>query len=157
MNVLDGYKLTAKIDQFYITKLHEGVKGSVMMNAKKYEVVISKVYPEIDGGQFEVGLKFTNDSIPSTIRRGLILKTKLFLSNSDNNKSLVVSKGLFYSSTNGKWVFVLDGENKAVRRSVNIGRENPYYYEILDGLKEGDKIITSSYDNFLDVAQVNIQ
>jgi HlyD family secretion protein len=85
----------------------------------------------------------------------MTLKTKLFLSNS--SKALVVSKGLFYTSTNGKWVFVLDGENKAVKRKVQIGRENPYYYEVLQGLKEGDKIITSSYDDMLDVETVNIK
>lgn len=155
INKMDGYKLVAKVDEFYSSKLLEDVKGSVTINSEKYDVTISKIHPEVVGGQFEVDLVFSKDTIPNTIKRGMTLKTKLYLSNS--SKAMVVSKGLFYTSTNGKWVFVLDEENKAVRRAVSIGRENPYYYEILEGLKEGDKIITSSYDNFLDVVQVNIQ
>lgn len=155
INKLDGYKLAATIDQFYSSKLQEHVKGSVTVNSVKYDVTISKVHPEVVGGQFEVELAFSKDSIPTTVKRGMTLKTKLFLSNS--SKALVVSKGLFYTSTNGKWVFVLDGENKAVKRKVQIGRENPYYYEVLQGLKEGDKIITSSYDDMLDVETVNIK
>ena len=83
------------------------------------------------------------------------LKTKVFLSN--DSKALLISKGLFYQSTNGAWVFVLDSENKAVKRTIKIGRENPFYYEIIEGLQEGDKVITSSYDDFKTVEEINIE
>ncbi len=155
IDVLDGYKLVARVDQYYIAKLKEQIKGTISNNNKTYNVSISKIHPEVVNGQFEVELIFSDDTIDKAIKGGMSLQTKIFLSN--NNQALLLPKGLFYQSTNGKWVFVLNSENKAVKRSVRIGRETPFYYEILDGLKEGDQIITSSYDDYKDVEQVNIK
>lgn len=155
MDVLDGYKLTAKVDEYYISKLQEDIRGRVAVNNVNHDIVLSKVLSEVVNGQFEVELVFTNDSIPASIKRGMSLKTKVFLSN--DSKALLISKGQFYQSTNGAWVFVLDSENKAVKRTIKIGRENPFYYEVLEGLQEGDKIITSSYDDFKKVEEINIE
>ena len=155
MDVLDGYKLTAKVDEYYISKLQEDIRGRVAVNNVNHDIVLSKVLYEVVNGQFEVELVFTNDSIPASIKRGMSLKTKVFLSN--DSKALLISKGQFYQSTNGAWVFVLDSENKAVKRTIKIGRENPFYYEVLEGLQEGDKIITSSYDDFKKVEEINIE
>ncbi|MCF2875688.1 MULTISPECIES: efflux RND transporter periplasmic adaptor subunit [unclassified Tenacibaculum] len=155
VDVLDGYKLMAKVDEYYIAKLNEGIKGNVAINAKNYEIKLSKIQPEVVNGQFQIELQFQKDSLPKDVKRGMSLKSKVFLSN--NSKALLIPKGQFYHSTNGKWVFVLSSDNKAVKRNVKIGRENPFYYEVLDGLKEGDKVITSNYDDFKNVEEINIQ
>ena len=154
IDLLDGYKLVAKVDEYYISKLKEQIKGSVNNNNKTYDVSISKIHPEVINGQFDVELTFSNDSIDNIIKRGMSLQTKVFLSN--NSQALLVPKGSFFQSTNGKWVFVLNSENKAVKRNVKIGRENPFYYEVLEGLQEGDQIITSSYDDYKEMEEVNI-
>lgn len=155
MDVLDGYKLVANVDEYYISKLKQGINGRVAVNAKNYDIVLSKVLSEVVSGQFEVELLFQNDSLPKSIKRGMSLKTKVFLSN--DSKALLISKGQFYQSTNGAWVFVLNSDNKAVKRTIKIGRENPFYYEVLEGLQEGDKIITSSYDDYKNVEEINIE
>ena len=154
IDVLNGYKLVAKVDEYYSSKLREGSKGVVNINSEAHEVMLSKVHPEIVNGQFEVELNFTEDLPLDALKRGTSLQTKVFLSG--NTEALLVSKGLFYQSTNGKWVFVLNSEDKAVKQNVKIGRENPFFYEVLSGLQAGDKVITSSYDDFLDVEEVNI-
>ncbi len=155
INVLDGFKLEAKVDEFYISKLQEEISGNVNIGDHSYDIVLTKIFPEVNSGQFEVVLNFKNDSLQKDIKRGMTVKTKVFLSG--NSEALVVPKGLFYQSTNGKWVFVLDSAKKAVKRTIKIGRENPFYYEILDGLKAGDQIITSSYDDFKEVEEINIE
>lgn len=155
VDVLDGYKLVAKVDEYYISKLDEGIKGSVKVHTETYNISLHKIYPEVVNGRFTVELLFKKDSLSKNIKIGMSLKSKLFLSN--NSKALLVTKGQFYQSTSGNWVFVLNSDNKAVKRTIKIGRENPFYYEIIDGLKEGDRIITSSYDDFENVEEVNIQ
>jgi HlyD family secretion protein len=155
IDVLDGYKLTAKVDEYYISKLQEGINGRVSINSKNYNIRLSKVLSEVVGGQFQVELLFKNNSIPTSIKRGMSLKTKVFLSN--DSKALLISKGQFYQSTNGAWVFVLASAGKAVKRTIKIGRENPFYYEVLGGLQEGDKVITSSYDDYKKVEEINIE
>ncbi|WP_452224990.1 efflux RND transporter periplasmic adaptor subunit [Lacinutrix chionoecetis] len=154
IDVLDGYKLIAKVDEYYISKLNEEIKGTVKTTTKTYNVHLSKIYPEVVNGQFEVELAFANDSLDTNIKSGMSLQTKVFLSN--DSEALLIPKGMFYQSTNGLWVFALNAEDKAVKRKVKIGRENPFYYEVLEGLKPGDKIITSSYDTFVEVEEVNI-
>ncbi len=157
MDVLNGYKLVAKVDQFYISKLEKGIKGTVSIGKhKNSNITLAKIYPEVVNGRFTVELKFDNDSLQNNLKRGMSLKSKLFLSTS-NKKTLLIAKGQFYSSTNGKWIFVLNSNNKAVKRKITIGRENSFYYEVLSGLKEGDKVITSNYDGFETVEQVNIK
>jgi HlyD family secretion protein len=155
LDLKDGYKFVARVDEYYSSKLYEGIKGSVTIEDKTYKIVLSKIFQEIVNGQFRVELKFEENETPKGIKNGMSVKTKLFLSG--NSKALLISKGMFYQSTNGKWAFVLNQDNKAVKRNIQIGRENPFYYEILDGLKVDDKIITSSYDDFMDVEVVNLQ
>tara|TARA_R110002050_G_scaffold20348_1_gene57618 strand:+ start:5470 stop:6720 length:1251 start_codon:yes stop_codon:yes gene_type:complete len=154
IDVLDGFKLVAKVDEYYISKLDEGIRGEVNVNAQSYEIQVSKIYSEVIKGQFEMEMQFKTDSI-TDVRRGMSLKSKVFLSG--NSSALLLPKGMFYQSTSGKWVFVLNSENEAVKRNVRIGRENPFYYEVIDGLNEGDKVITSDYDGFEDVELVVIE
>lgn len=155
MDVLDGFKLVANVDEYYISKLKEGIKGSIAVNRENYEINISKIFTEVVNGQFDVELLFANENVSENIKRGMSLKSKVFLSG--KTKALLISKGMFYQSTNGQWVFVLNSENKAVKRTIKIGRENPFYYEVLEGLQEGDKVITSSYDDYKDVEEINIK
>jgi HlyD family secretion protein len=155
IDVLDGYKLTAKVDEYYISKLKEEIRGTVTVENQKMPIRVSKIYPEIVNGNFQVELQFENDSISNGIRRGMSLKSKMFLSN--NSQALLLPKGLFFQSTNGKWVFVLNSDNKAVKRNVRIGRENPFYYEVLEGLQAGDRVITSSYDDYKEMEEINLE
>lgn len=152
--VMDGYKLVAKVDEYYIAKLEEGIKGKVAVENTPHDIELHKIYPEVVNGRFTVELRFKNDSMPANLKRGMSLKSKVFLSS--NSKALLITKGPFYQSTNGKWVFVVNADNKAVKRTIKIGRENPFYYEVLSGLEEGDRVITSSYDDFKDMEQLNI-
>ena len=155
MDVLDGFNLVANVDEYYISKLKVGIKGSVAVNGENHQIKISKIYPEVVNGQFDVELLFTKDGLSENIKRGMSLKSKVFLSG--KTKALLISKGMFYQSTNGNWIFVLNSDNKAVKRNIKIGRENPFYYEVLEGLQVGDKVITSSYDDFKDVEEINIK
>lgn len=154
IDIMDGYKLTAKVDEYYISRLQPAQEGTIESNGKTYGVVISKVLPEVKDGQFQVELVFKND-FPENLRMGMSFSIKIYLS--ESSESLLLPKGSFFQETAGKWIFVLDGENKAVRRNISLGRENPIYYEVLHGLKPGDKVITSSYDDYKNVEQLNLK
>ena len=155
IDVLDGYKLIAKVDEYYIAKLKEGIKGTVTIDDKPFEIVLSKINPEVVGGQFEVTLTFSESQLPLSVKRGMSLKSKLFLSG--NSKALLLSKGQFYQDTNGKWVFVLIDNNQAEKRSIKIGRENPFYYEVLEGLDTNERVIISSYKGYENVEVLNLE
>lgn len=144
----------AKVDEYYISKLYEGVKGRVTIENTSYEIILAKINPEVVGGQFEVVLNFMNISLPSSVKRGMSLKSKLFLSG--NTKALLLAKGPFYQESNGQWAFVLTDNNTAIKKSIKIGRENPFYYEVLEGLKEGDRVITSDYKTYKQVEVLNL-
>ena len=148
IDIMDGYKLSAKVDEYYISKLDVAQNGTIESNGKTYEVMISKILPEVKDGQFQVDLVFKNE-FPESLRMGMSFSIKLFLSQSA--ESLLIPKGSFYQETVGKWIFVLDGENKAVRRAIKIGRENPVYYEVSEGLQSGEKVITSSYEDYKNI------
>ncbi|MCD0468130.1 efflux RND transporter periplasmic adaptor subunit [Flavobacterium sp. JAS] len=147
-----GYKLAADVDEFYLEKVREGLKGQVEFKGKTLEVLVTKVIPEVKGGHFTVELAFTSKE-EIVLQDGLSFGVKLILS--EKNKTLVVSKGSFNQETAGKWIFVVKG-NKAERRNIKLGRENPSYYEILDGLKEGESVITSSYADYKDIEELSI-
>ena len=155
IDVLDGYKLIANVDEYYSIKIKEDCVGRVAVNEKNLEVKLSKIYPEVVNGQFKIELQFLKDTLPKDIKRGMSLKTKVFLSG--NQQAILLPKGMFYQSTNGKWAFVLSSDNKAIKRTIEIGRENHYYYEVIKGLQVGDRVITSSYDDFENIEEINIE
>lgn len=144
IDVLQGYKLQAGVDEYYINRVKEGQTAQVEFNGKTYSLTVSKVIPEVTAGQFQVELVFEGKS-PNELRRGLSMQVKLTLS--DNSKSLLLSQGQFFQSTGGSWVFVVVN-GKATKRNVKIGRKNYLYYEVLEGLQKDEKVITSSYDQF---------
>ncbi len=154
--VLDHYKVRANIDEFYLPRIRPGLKASFRYNGNTYKMEINKVYPVVRKGRFKVDLKFLKGS-PDELTRGQSLHLQLQLSQSVT-KSVVLPRGSFYQSTGGNWVFlVVDGGNEAVRQPVQLGRQNPDYFEVLSGLKPGDKVITSSYGTFSNYKVLNLQ
>ncbi|MDH6209304.1 RND family efflux transporter MFP subunit [Chryseobacterium sp. BIGb0186] len=141
IDLMGGYKLIAKVDEYYINKLQVGIKGSLESNTKQYEVIISKILPEVKDGQFSVELNFIDAKIEN-LKIGMTFGVKLKLS--ADTQSMMIPKGSFYKDTNGKWIFVLKN-NKAEKRDISLGRENPMYYEVVSGLKAGETVITSDY------------
>ena len=144
IDVLQGYKLQAGVDEYYINRVKEGQSASCEFNGKTYKLSVRKVIPEVTAGQFQVELVFEGKS-PDELRRGLSLQVKLTLS--DNSKSTLLAQGQFFQSTGGSWVFVVKN-GKAEKRNVKIGRKNYLYYEVMQGLQKGEDVITSSYDQF---------
>ena len=141
IDLMGGYKLIAKVDEFYINKLTNGIKGTLDNNGKEYEVIITKILPEVKDGQFSVELNFIDAKIEN-LKIGMTFGVKLKLS--ADTQSMMIPKGNFYKDTNGKWIFVVKN-NKAEKRNISLGRENPLYYEVTSGLKQGESVITSDY------------
>jgi HlyD family secretion protein len=146
IDVLDNLKIHVKIDQYYISKVTVGTKGNFTLDEKTYEVTVSKIYPEVKDNVFEADMTFADDP-PKTIKRGQTLTIQLIFG--EPAKSLMVAKGGFYQETGGRWVYLISKNQKtAARMDVRLGRQNPRYVEILEGLKEGDWVVTSGYDTF---------
>jgi HlyD family secretion protein len=148
INILDSYKLRVDIDEHYIARIQRGLTGECDFANKPYTGVITKVYPEVQNGRFAVDMVFT-DTVPDQIRIGQTSRIRLQLG--ESKEGILLTKGGFYQTTGGQWVFVLDkSEEYAVKRDISIGRQNPRYYEVLSGLEPGEKVIVSSYQNFAD-------
>ena len=146
IDVVSGFKVRAEIDEHYISRVYPGLSAIFTLGNKDYKLLVQKVYSQVKGGKFMVDFKF-KDEIPKEIRRGQTLQLRLALSS--ETQALLVARGGFYQQSGGNWVFKLDENGTiAYRVDVQIGRQNPDYYEVLSGLTEGDKIITSSYDNY---------
>ena len=146
VDVLKNYKVRLNIDEYHLPRISRGLEGSFTYDDKQYKLEISKVYPVVEEGQFEVDMEFVEGN-PTKLRRGQSVRIRLELGQS--SKAKLLSRGGFYSSTGGNWVYkVVDGGDQAVRHPIEIGRQNPEYFEIMEGLKPGDKVITSSYDTF---------
>lgn len=149
INILDSYKLRVDIDEHYVARVNRGLVGEADFAGKKYIAKITKLFPEVQNGRFAVDMVFTEE-VPSQIKIGQTSRIKLELG--ESQKAMLLPKGGFYQSTGGQWVYVLDPSGDfAVKRQISIGRQNPRYYEVLDGLNEGEEVIVSSYDNFGDV------
>ncbi len=146
INILESYKLKVNIDEHYVARVYRGLTGHADFAGGKYEAEISKLYPEVQNGRFSVDMVFKED-IPQQIKIGQTSRIKLELGESKN--AILLPKGGFYQSTGGQWVYVVDPSGDfAIKRQISIGRQNPRYYEVLDGLNEGEEVIVSSYDNF---------
>ncbi|WP_421875670.1 efflux RND transporter periplasmic adaptor subunit [Marinoscillum sp.] len=145
---LNGFKVRASIDEHYIARIYEGLRGSFPFAGNDYALEITKVYPEVANGLFAVDMALT-DTIPQGIRRGQTLQIRLQLS--ENITAVQIPRGSFYQTTGGNWIFVLDdGESEAVRRDIRLGRQNPRFYEVIEGLQPGEKVVVSSYEGYED-------
>jgi HlyD family secretion protein len=148
----DSYKIRAEIDEHYISRVHEGLLGDYDNDGKDVSLTVKTVYPQVINGKFYVDLIF-NGNQPEGIRRGQTVHVKLQLG--DSSEALLVENGGFYSTTGGQWIFIVNKSGSfAEKRQIKIGRQNPQYYEVLDGLKPGDKVITSSYENYGDIEKL---
>ena len=148
INDLDSYKIEAQIDEHYIDRVSAGLSASFERQNESYDAVIRKVYPEVREGKFKADFKFSGEQ-PANIRTGQTYYLNLQLGQPE--KAILIPRGTFYQKTGGKWIYVVSPEGgKAVKREIRIGRQNPQFYEVLEGLEAGEKVITSGYDNFGD-------
>lgn len=152
INVLTNFKVNANIDEHYIDRVNRDLVGSLERNGKNYQMVVKKVYPDVRSGQFRVDLVFA-DEMPENIRTGQTYHIKLELG--ESAKAIMVPRGAFFQSTGGQWIFVLNSDGtEAVKRNIKIGKQNPQYYEVLEGLQPGERVISNSYDTFGDSERI---
>ena len=146
INDLSAYKVQAQVDEHYIDRVTTGLTASFERQDNMFEMMLRKVYPEVRNGQFKADFRFT-DNVPENIRSGQTYYLNLQLGQPTD--AAIIPRGSFFQKTGGRWIYVVDesGE-KAYRREIRIGRQNPQYYEVLEGLNPDEKVITSSYDNF---------
>ena len=148
VNDLTTYKVQAQVDEHYIDRVTTGLVASFERQDTRYEMQLRKVYPEVRNGQFKADFRFVGDA-PENIRSGQTYYLNLQLG--EAAEAILIPRGSFYQATGGKWIYVLDATGeKAYRREIRIGRQNPQYYEVVEGLQPGEKVIVSSYDNFGD-------
>lgn len=148
INDLSDYKVEAQVDEHYIDRVHTGLQATFEQNGRKYRLRVRKVYPEVREGRFKIDFVFRGER-PKNIRTGQTYYVDLQLG--EAKKAIIIPKGTFYSVTGGSWIFVLDKDGrKAYRRNIRIGRQNPQYYEVLEGLEPGEKVIVSGYESYKD-------
>ena len=146
IDVMSGFKVRVDVDEHYISRIFNGLMGECSFAGKNYKLSIKKVFTQVTNGRFQVDMEF-KDSVPQGIRRGQTLQIRLALS--DETTALLLPKGGFYQQTGGNWIFkVAENGNVAYKIDIQLGRQNPDYYEVMQGLKPGDKVVTSSYENY---------
>ncbi|MBS1976388.1 MAG: efflux RND transporter periplasmic adaptor subunit [Bacteroidetes bacterium] len=145
VDIIGSYKVRVPIDELYLPRITTGLHATTDFAGKTFSLIITYIYPNITAGRFEVDMNFDGET-PQGIRRGGSLRLRIELGQS--SEELLLPVGGFYKDTGGNWVFVLTEENKAVRRDIKLGRKNTENFEVLEGLKPGDRVITSSYENF---------
>ncbi|MDE2845443.1 MAG: HlyD family efflux transporter periplasmic adaptor subunit [Gemmatimonadota bacterium] len=155
IDVEDEFKVRAAIDEHYIARIRSGQAGSFDFAGGTYDLVISRVYPEVIEGQFEADMEFP-EGMPDGLRRGQTLQVRIALG--ELADAMQVPRGGFYQKTGGRWIYVLDPAGEvAVRRQIRLGRQNSQFFEVLEGLEEGETVITSMYDNFGDMERLVLQ
>ncbi|MBX2917270.1 MAG: efflux RND transporter periplasmic adaptor subunit [Cyclobacteriaceae bacterium] len=145
VDIVGSFKVRVPIDELYLPKISVGLPASTSFANKDYMLAITYIYPTIQNGRFEVDMEFQGET-PQGIRRGQSLRMRIELGQA--SEELILPVGGFYKDTGGNWVFVLESDNKAVRRNIKLGRKNSEHFEVLEGLQPGDRVITSSYENF---------
>ena len=155
IDVLSGFKVRVDVDEHYITRVYAGLEGQYRRGDSIYTLAIQKVYTQVTSGRFAVDMLFKG-VVPDNIRRGQSLQIRIALS--DEADALIIPRGGFYQQTGGNWIFKLtkDG-SKAYRTEIRVGRQNPDFYEVLDGLQPGDRVVVNSYENYGDVQELVIK
>jgi HlyD family secretion protein len=155
IDVLGNYKVRAGIDEYYLSRIRTGQTGEFEFSGHDHQVTISKIFPEVREGKFEVDMEFAG-APPAGIRRGQSVQVRLALG--DSAEAMLIPRGAFCQKTGGRWAYVLDKSGtEAVKRFISLGRQNPQMMEVLAGLAPGDQVVTSSYDNFGDVDKLVLQ
>jgi len=146
IDVLSGFKVRVDVDEHYVSRIYTGLKGTFNFAGKDYTLTIKKIFSQITKSSFQVDMEFEGE-VPKGIRRGQTLQILLALS--DETQALLLPKGGFYQQTGGNWIFKLSADGRtAYKTDIQLGRQNTEYYEVLSGLKPGDKVVTSSYENY---------
>lgn len=146
INDLSDYKIEALIDEHYIDRVRQGLEASFERQGATFGASLRKVFPEVRNGQFKADFNLTGER-PDNIRTGQTYYLNLQLG--QPTEGIIIPRGSFYQATGGTWIYVVDKEGKkAHKRNIKIGRQNPQYYEVLEGLQSGEKVITSSYENY---------
>ncbi len=146
IDVLDGFKVRVDIDEHYISRIYVGLKGTFTFAGQEYKLEIKKVYTQVTAGRFQVDMEFDGET-PKSVRRGQTLQIVVALS--DERKALLLPKGGFYQQTGGNWIFkVKENGSAAYKVDIQLGNQNKDYYEVVSGLQAGDKVVTSSYENY---------
>jgi len=148
LNDLSDYKVQAEIDEHYIDRVRQGLTATVLRGDQQYELQVRKVYPEVRQGKFRCDFIFRGEK-PENIRTGQTYYLDLELGQPE--QAVIIPRGTFFQTTGGQWIFVLSADgSKAYRRPIRIGRQNPLYYEVLEGLEPGERVVTSGYEAFKD-------
>ncbi len=148
INVLTSHRVTALIDEHYIDRVRTGLLGHFERNGIEYELKVRRVYPQVRDNRFEIDMIFTGD-VPDNIRTGQTYHIELQLG--ESQKAVMIKKGGFFQTTGGQWIYVVDpSDDFAIKREISLGEQNPMYYEILEGLQPGEKVIVSNYESFGD-------
>ena len=155
LDILSGFKVRVDIDEHYISRIYNGLIGDFTFAGKQYKLKITKVYTQVTNGRFQVDMEFEGE-VPQGIRRGQTLQIGLALS--DEITALLLPKGGFYQKTGGNWIFKVDENGKiAYKVDIQLGMQSPDYYQVLQGLKVGDKVVTSSYENYENMEELVIK
>lgn len=154
LDMLTGLKVRATLDQYYISRIFPGQKGEITVNGKPYELSVKKIYTQVTQG-VQVDLEFTG-AVPPDLRRGQTVPVRLALS--DPTVAVRVPKGGFNQKTGGNWIFKVSADGtKAYKTDIRLGRQNPDYFEVLEGLKPGDQVITSSYEGYEKMGELELK
>ena len=153
IDVLESFKVRARIPEHYVSRVSMGLQGTFTHAGREHAIEIFKVYPEVSNGEFDVDLRFVGEK--PDVRRGQTFQVRLQLSG--DMQAVMLPRGPFFQDTGGQWVYLLDAVGKATKRDVKLGRQNPDMYEVLDGLKPGDRVITSRYNGFNNADELIIQ
>lgn len=146
IDVVNGFKVRVDVDEHYLSRIFNGLEGEFQFAEKTYKLKIKKVYSQITNARFQVDMEFMG-AVPAGIRRGQTLQIRLTLS--AEKQALLLPRGGFFQQTGGNWIFKLNSDGTiAYKTDIQLGGQNPDYYEIFSGLKEGDKVVTSSYENY---------
>lgn len=152
IDVLGGFKVRVNIDEHYISRIYTGLMGNFVFADSTYQLQIKKVYTQVSNGTFQVDMEFVG-KVPAGIRRGQNLQIRLALS--DETQALLLAKGGFYQQTGGNWIFKVSKDGtRAFKTDIQLGRQNPDYYEVISGLQPGDKVVTSSYETYGDMDEL---
>lgn len=155
LHILDEYKVVAQIDEHYIDRVRRDLYATFERQDKQFDIEVMKVYPEVREGRFQVDFRFTKE-MPDNLRTGQTYHIKLELG--QPVEAVLLPRGGFFQSTGGQWVFVLnESGTTATKRQVKIGRQNPLFYEVIEGLEPGEKVLTNSYDSFGNNEQIEIK
>lgn len=152
IKVTDRFKVHTSLNEYYVDRITTGLPATISYQGKKYPLRVSKVVPEVKNRSFDVDLVFTGD-VPENVRLGKSFRVQIELGQPE--KVLVIPRGNFYQHTGGRWIYKLNADKtRAVKIPIQIGRQNPVQYEIVEGLQPGDCVITTGYDNFGDVEEL---